>query len=159
MGHYPAHGLHALARPSGQSWPTAPAWGTWSLRPWPLRRLGRQQLTDNSGVVGSMARASRGGGSPVRESLGGRGSPERPVVDEVAGSSRLDSVSRRRQNPLDDCNSGVGLRLLGEKKGVRHDPNCNGDVQLWTSPGAGGQRRCGFKSSSPSDVPATGGGS
>jgi hypothetical protein len=40
---------------------------------------------------------------------------------------------------------------------MRHDPNCKGDMWLWTSPGAGGQRRCGFKSFAPGGVSVTGG--
>jgi hypothetical protein len=60
---------------------------------------------------------ARGGGdAPAGQSLWGRGSPERPVINEVAGSSRLDVILRRRQDPEDGCNSDRGLWLLGGRR-------------------------------------------
>jgi hypothetical protein len=92
------------------------------------------------------------------QSLWGIGSPERPVSDEVAGSSWLDGISRQQRDPMGGCNSDEGLWILGKKKGMRHDPNCKGDVQQWTSLGAGGQRWRDFKSSAPGGASMAGGG-
>jgi hypothetical protein len=103
-------------------------------------------------------RAPVGGGAPAGQTLGGIGSPEQLVADKVVGSSRLDGIWLRRWDPVDGCISSEGLRILGKKKGVRHNPNCKGDARLWTSPGAGGQRRHDFKSSAPDGAPTAGGG-
>jgi hypothetical protein len=114
---------------AGGNSPTAPArWGRWIKH--------REEEAHRSGI----------------------GSPERTVVDEVTGSSQLDGISWQRRDPVDGCNSGEGLRILGKKKGMRHNPNCKGDMWLWISPGEGDRWWRGFKSSAPGGVPVAGGG-
>jgi hypothetical protein len=129
-----------------------------SPRPVGRRWRGWRRLTCGSDTVRSTAQALGGGNATVGQILQGKGSLERPVVDEVAGSSRFNGVSQWRRDPEDGYNTSEGLRLLGEKKGMSYDPNCKGDARLWTSPRAGGQWGHGFKSSSPGGVPAAGGG-
>jgi hypothetical protein len=108
--------------------------------------------------VRSTDRAPVGGGAPAGQTLRGIGSPEQLVTDKVVGSSQLDGIWRWRWDPVDDCISSEDLRILGKKKGVRHNPNCKGDARLWTSPGAGGQRQHDFKSSALDGTPTAGGG-
>jgi hypothetical protein len=66
-----------------------------SPRPVGRRWHGWRRLTCGSGAVRSTAQAWGGGDATVGQILRGKGSPERPVIDEVEGSSRFNGVSQR----------------------------------------------------------------